>query len=94
MRMILRLSNWVAGIISPFILLLLLFFFFFYFFFIFFFALKAVLFMGFVVGRNIGWWLFGCWFCDGGEMAEEEGSVAIGVCSDTKLMQDNNGKIG
>jgi hypothetical protein len=31
-----------------------------------------VLFVGFVVGRNIGCWLFGCWFCDGGEMAEEE----------------------
>ena len=29
-------------------------------------------FAGFVVGRNIGWWLFGCRFCDGGEMAEEE----------------------
>ena len=44
--------------------------------------------------ENIGWWLFGCWFCDGAKMAEEERvlewglsiSVGIGVCSDTKLM--------
>ena len=34
---------------------------------------SCCLFVGFVVGRNIGWWMIGCWFCDGGEMAEEEG---------------------
>ena len=44
------------------------------------------------------WWLFDYWFCDGGEMAEEEellewglsNNVGIEVCFDTKLMQDNN----